>query len=545
MEYMKFSGTFLSSIASLNAVLVGGKNEFFNAQSPCCLADTISVGSGHEWAWVDGELALTTSSVEVNSLRNYLVKYDVAVRQRQKQPLSQWLIERADSRARIGVCSKSWSAVQATSTAKFLEKNGFKNTCFVDVIHPERSIRSSFHWKNLKSAPTDFFLKRFADSDVESELITRGDLVSYLTGLRSASGGSVDAFLFMQMGKVPTLVTPQNIDCSASLNLQEMGYRHCNINEFYDSLSKSDCPVGIDPAVASLNTYMQLGKNAVEIKEIDYFSLNQFNLQGYRRVMRSFDAAVIEVLAYIECSSELSEISISDLLHDKFVSIPGFLGLSFPIYVSFGERTADPHPFPPATNKKLTENDIVMLDMGIHGESVTTDTTRMVVKTDNRSIRRNYTIILKAMAQASLVRGVSAEERNDVIESLVSSYNLKLSHSVGHAVIPGVSVHSFGKLFGSNGVSEIGKGIVFTIEPGVYFPGEAGFRLENLMVSNGTDCVPLTKIPIDVRPALPSMLTYEEIGWIDAYNRMSIEAHAETMSQRARCWSMAATKWSN
>lgn len=544
MEYLKFSDAFLSSVVSLNAVLVGGKNEFFNAQSPCCLADQISVGSGHEWAWADGELALTTSSVEVNSLRKHLSKYEIAVRQRQQQPLSHWLIEKADSRARIGICSRSWSAVQATSTARYLEKNGLENTCFLNVIHPGKSIRSSFYWKRLKSAPVDFLLKRLANNNVDSELITRGDLVSYLTGLRSASGGSVDAFLFMQKSNIPTLVTPHKIDQNAILKLHKMGYRHCDVNGFFEAVSKNDYEVGVDPAVASLDTYTQLGQNAVETREINYFSLDQHQNQDFQKVVHSFDAAVIETLSYIEYSSDISEISVSNFLHEKFSSIPEFLGLPFPIYVSFGERTSDPHPFPPATEKTLSDNDIVMLDAGIHSGLMTTDTTRMVVKANKYFIRRNYTIVLKALVQASLVRGTSAAERNDVIENLITSYNLSLGHSVGHAVIPGVSVHSFNKLFGSNNVSEIGESILFTIEPGVYFSGEAGFRLENLMVSNGTDCMPLTKIPIDVRPALPCMLSSEEIAWIDGYNRMSIEAHADSISPRARSWSMAATRWS-
>lgn len=75
-------------------------------------------------------------------------------------------------------------------------------------------------------------------------------------------------------------------------------------------------------------------------------------------------------------------------------------------------------------------------------------------------------------------------------------------------------------------------GMVTSDEPGVYVEGSHGIRIENIMVcveKNETEFgkffgfESLSIVPIDLRPVDKSLLTEDEVKWINEYHRLCLE----------------------
>jgi Xaa-Pro aminopeptidase len=66
------------------------------------------------------------------------------------------------------------------------------------------------------------------------------------------------------------------------------------------------------------------------------------------------------------------------------------------------------------------------------------------------------------------------------------------SHSTGHGV--GIEIHE-GPRLGAGGKEQLAPGMVVTIEPGVYFPGEFGLRIEDMVAVTRTGGTVLTRSP--------------------------------------------------
>lgn len=96
----------------------------------------------------------------------------------------------------------------------------------------------------------------------------------------------------------------------------------------------------------------------------------------------------------------------------------------------------------------------------------------------------------------SICEGVKANEVDGVARKVLSKYGLEkyFNHGLGHGL--GLDVHEYPAV---NRVSEdiLLSGYVITIEPGVYFPGKYGIRLEQDVVVRKNRAEILTKFPLD------------------------------------------------
>jgi len=92
-------------------------------------------------------------------------------------------------------------------------------------------------------------------------------------------------------------------------------------------------------------------------------------------------------------------------------------------------------------------------------------------------------------------------------------------------------------------------GMIISNEPGYYKEGEFGIRIENLVVVQESKDHPgwlefetLTLAPIDLNAIEKSLLTAEEIAWLNAYHVRVREALAPQLSGDDLAWLQQATK---
>ena len=179
----------------------------------------------------------------------------------------------------------------------------------------------------------------------------------------------------------------------------------------------------------------------------------------------------------------------------------GAEGMSFETIVASGERSAFPHGH--ATQAALPRRGFLTLDFGIIHKGYCSDMTRSVFfgKPKPRE-RKAYSAVLEAQeaAVAAVMAGVSASEVDEAARARLRREGLAeaFSHSTGHGV--GLEIHEPPRI-GTGQRTRLQSGMVVTIEPGVYLPGEFGIRIEDMVQvtqSGGQVLTPAPKALIEL-----------------------------------------------
>jgi Xaa-Pro aminopeptidase len=176
----------------------------------------------------------------------------------------------------------------------------------------------------------------------------------------------------------------------------------------------------------------------------------------------------------------ISEMEIAAELEHQ-ARLMGAEGMSFETIVASGERSAYPHGH--ATQAKLPRRGFLTLDFGIILKGYCSDMTRSVFfgKPKPRE-RKAYNAVLEAQeaAIAAVAAGVSAGEVDEAGRSILRREGLAeaFTHSTGHGV--GLEIHEPPRI-GAGQITRLQAGMVVTIEPGIYLPGEFGIRIEDMV----------------------------------------------------------------
>jgi Xaa-Pro aminopeptidase len=165
--------------------------------------------------------------------------------------------------------------------------------------------------------------------------------------------------------------------------------------------------------------------------------------------------------------------------------LAGAEGMSFDTIVASGVRSALPHGR--ATAAKLPKRGFVTLDFGVILDGYLSDMTRTVHMGKAMPGERDvYDSVLEAQeaAVAAVAPGVTAGEVDEAARSVLRRVKLDkyFSHSTGHGV--GLEIHE-GPRLAAKQKQVLERGMVITIEPGVYMPGRFGLRIEDMVLVTG------------------------------------------------------------
>jgi Xaa-Pro aminopeptidase len=163
-----------------------------------------------------------------------------------------------------------------------------------------------------------------------------------------------------------------------------------------------------------------------------------------------------------------------------------------PTIIASGENGALPHS--ELTNRKIRSGDFVVADIFFRYQGYNSDETRtFVIGRATAEMKNRYAVVLEAQdaAMDQIVEGAPCEDVHDAAVEVLRKYRLEkyLNHSVGHGV--GIDIHELPPVSKGN-KTKLAKGDVITDEPGIYFPGKYGIRIEDT-VKVGRKPVVLTK----------------------------------------------------
>lgn len=169
----------------------------------------------------------------------------------------------------------------------------------------------------------------------------------------------------------------------------------------------------------------------------------------------------------------------------------GSEGAPFNTIVASGENSWFPHAR--ATDKKLKEGDLVVIDLGATFEGYKSDMSRTLAISPSRKQKRMLELARKAQETElrSIKPGVEAREVDEIGREVFRKSNFErfFIHGSGHGI--GLDVHEPPNL-SQDSKETLGEGMVITVEPGIYVRGMGGARFEDVVVVKEDGCEILT-----------------------------------------------------
>jgi Xaa-Pro aminopeptidase len=170
---------------------------------------------------------------------------------------------------------------------------------------------------------------------------------------------------------------------------------------------------------------------------------------------------------------------------------------SFPTIVAFEENAAIPHH--KTSDKKLTEDNIILLDFGVKYEEYCSDMTRTILfGNPSPEKKRVYQTVYEAQQKAIKYIEKQLEKNQDILaekaDEAARAHILgvgfpSIPHALGHGI--GLEVHEPPTLSPKSS-AKLEDGMVFSIEPGIYLNDVFGVRIEDLFALQNGNLIQLT-----------------------------------------------------
>jgi Xaa-Pro aminopeptidase len=282
-----------------------------------------------------------------------------------------------------------------------------------------------------------------------------------------------------------------------------------------------------------------------------------------REAMAQDGAAMCEFYAWFEAAlghERITELTVDEKLSAARAKRPGFVGLSFNTIAGFNANGAMPHYRATPQSHAVIEVDddkggLLLIDSGGQYLGGTTDITRVwPIGRVTDAQRRDYTLVLKgtiALSRTRFPRGTLSPMLDAIARAPLWAEGMDYGHGTGHGVGYFLNVHegpqSISKAIGEPAMA-MEPGMITSIEPGLYRPGQWGVRIENLVlnVPAGTaepalfgeflDFETLTLCPIDTRCIDRSLMRADEIDWLNRYHATVRERLAPLVGGAALAW---------
>ncbi|XVF59579.1 hypothetical protein PTKIN_Ptkin07bG0287200 [Pterospermum kingtungense] len=358
----------------------------------------------------------------------------------------------------------------------------------------------------------------------------------------------------------------------------------CEAEENYKDL------IWVDPASCCYALFSKLDADKVVLQQsplaLAKALKNPVELDGLRKAHIRDGAAVVQYLVWLDMQMreiygasgyflegegaskkrqeivKLTEVTVSDKLEGFRASKEHFRGLSFPTISSFGPNAAIIHYSPHAeTCAELDPDSIYLFDSGAQYLDGTTDITRTVhFGKPSAHEKTCYTSVLKghiALGNARFPNGTNGHALDILARIPLWRYGLDYRHGTGHGIGSYLNVHEGPHLISFRPQARnvpLQVSMTVTDEPGYYEDGSFGIRLENVLVVNEADTEynfgdkgylafeHITWAPYQIKLIDLSLLTPEEIEWVNTYHSKCREILAPYLNKDEMDWLKKATE---
>lgn len=373
--------------------------------------------------------------------------------------------------------------------------------------------------------PTPVYARRLADAQqqmrgagIAALVVAPGPHLAYLVGLDIHTHERFTALLLPAQGQAALLVPA--VDAS-DVEASAVGQLSVKVHPWIDGQQPhriaaqlldldATAVVGVSPDLSAdhlLRLQAAWGEKvrtvlATEVLAALFVAKDQEEIAELRHAAQAIDRvhqAVTQLLV-----PGVSEAQVADKLRDLILQEHEAVDF---IIVGSGPNGASPHHS--YSSRVLQPGELVVVDIGgTTARGYHSDCTRTYVVGDPASIsaqaQRMYQVLFDAQqAQRAAVRpGVTAAEVDHIGRSMIEAagFGEYFIHRTGHGI--GLSTHEEPFIMAGNDLV-LQPGMAFSIEPGIYLPGECGARIEDIVVVTQTGCEALNTNPRELLGSKP------------------------------------------
>ncbi|WP_438590008.1 aminopeptidase P family protein [Duncaniella muris] len=304
-----------------------------------------------------------------------------------------------------------------------------------------------------------------------------------------------------------------------------------------DRYVKGDSPVALPKAI----------KNDVQIAGI-----RQAHLRDGVAMVRS----LMEIERTVAAGERLTEMDVADILLRHRSKGDLYFDLSFESICGFGANGAIVHYTADETsNTVITKGNLLLIDSGANYLDGTTDITRTIaIGEPSADMRHDFTLVMKghiAIATSIYPEGTRGAQLDALARMPLWKEGKSYLHGTGHGVGHFLNVHEGPQSIRLNDtLAPLTPGMLTSNEPGVYLADRYGIRCENLVLTIPYEETEfgkfyafetITLCPFDRSLFDTSIMSAEEIRWVDDYHRTVYDRLAPLMEADERQWLAAAT----
>ena len=372
------------------------------------------------------------------------------------------------------------------------------------------------------------------------------------------------SFALISQGQATVFVALSKVDDGVRRALEADGVQLREYAQVGDALAAIDSRsvLLVDPArvtsglLANLDSQVRL-LEGINPTVLSKSRKSEADLVHIRKAMEQDGAALCEFFAGFEAAlghSTLTEVSVDTLLGAARARRPGYVSPSFATIAAFNSNGAMPHYRATEASHALIEGDgLLLIDSGGQYQGGTTDITRMVpIGTPSPEQKLDCTRVLKgmiALSRARFPRGIASPLLDAIARAPLWAEHVDYGHGTGHGVGYFMNVHEGPQVIAYQAVPAVHTamqaGMITSIEPGTYRPGQWGVRIENLVFNRASaksqfgdflEFETLTLCPIDTRCLLPERLSSEEREWLNRYHCTVRERLSPLLAGAALQW---------
>ena len=485
-----------------------------------------------------------------------------------------WLAEELKNSEKVGINTQMFSYNTFNRLKNELEKKGILMIS-VDLIGKI--------WKNRPALPSQPFYIcdiRFAGETASNKLaslreqmkknqadtfvISALDEIAWLFNIR---GNDVDfnpvviAYAMVELDKAILFVDPKKVTDKSAAFLQEQGITIEPYNDIYLQLNKlsankriwidgSKLNAALYEAIPSHCTVINSMSPVLKMKSVK----NKIELEGTRQAMIRDGVALVKFFKWLEenlLSTEISEISAAEKLLEFRQQQDNFVSESFDTICGYAGHGAIVHYHAePETDVVLKPENLLLVDSGGQYFDGTTDITRTIaLGIPTQQQKTDYTLVLKghiALAKAKFPINTRGSQLDILAHKWLWDNGLNYGHGTGHGVGHFLCVHEGPQnIRMDENPAVLLPGMIVSDEPGLYRTNAYGIRIENLVhvvEDEKTEfgdflCFEtLTLFPYDHSLIELSMLTEDEINWMNSYQKKVLEKLSPYLNEEEKHW---------
>jgi Xaa-Pro aminopeptidase len=417
--------------------------------------------------------------------------------------------------------------------------------------------------------------QKMASEQADVHIITNTDAIAWLYNIRGKdvdfnpvviAYGAVtqkEALLFVRLNKVTDKVR-EHLNNLVIINDYDEFQSYLNL------LTQFKARVWLDPDTVSqwiVDSLKPEGgcETFFKASPITLFKAikNDVELAGFRAAHIRDGCAMVRFLAWLQNAvpgGKVTEVKAALKVDQMRAQEVLFQGSSFQTIAAYNEHAAIVHYTPqPKTDITITAPGIFLIDSGGQYLDGTTDITRTIaIGEPSTEQREHFTRVLKGHIQLAMTRfpkGTVGKQLDTLARKYLWDMGLNYGHGTGHGVGHYLNVHEGPQSLTYNRCTEapLEPGMITSNEPGYYKEGHYGIRIESLVLTIKDNALSsresdfyafetLTLCPIDIKLIDKTLLTAQEIAFLNDYHMLIRQTLLPLVDEEAKVWLEQATQ---